>query len=119
MNEDSTRPIDQADVDDTAPGPKRLTQHVLEVILKDAPEPVRVTTSNPDLVAWDMTRTKHGWPQADEAPMLWMTFLAWRALKRTGQTTSRWEDFHADLCLDIGMVKETEPDPTRMGRVVA
>jgi hypothetical protein len=37
---------------------------------------------NADLVAYDMTRSRHKWPDAQEAPMLWQTFVSWRALRR-------------------------------------
>jgi hypothetical protein len=38
---------------------------------------------NADLVAWDRTRAKHRWPMPADAPMLWLTFLAWHNLTKT------------------------------------
>lgn len=73
----------------------KLTTPRLRVTLGDDSR-VEVQTSNADLVRWDMTRGKQRWPSDPrEAPFLWLTFLAWAALKRTHtipQDTT-WEAF--------------------------
>lgn len=48
----------------------------------DAPEIMEIQTLNPDLIAWDMTRGKHHWPDVKEAPFKWLTFIAWHAARR-------------------------------------
>lgn len=50
----------------------------------DAPEVIEVQTLNPDLIAWDMTRARHKWPETQAAPFKWMTFIAWHAARREG-----------------------------------
>lgn len=51
----------------------------------DAPEVIEVQTLNPDLIAWDMTRARHKWPDVREAPFLWLTFISWHACRREGR----------------------------------
>ncbi|MFJ3394000.1 hypothetical protein [Leifsonia aquatica] len=52
-----------------------------------------VQTDNRDMIQWDVTRGKKGWPKFDEAATLWLTFLAWHALRRVGETTLTLDDF--------------------------
>lgn len=61
---------------------------------------------NPDRVRWDMTAAKHGWPSFQDSPFLGMTFLAWAALKRTGEYVGTWEQFRDDDCMDIEILDE-------------
>jgi hypothetical protein len=37
---------------------------------------------NMEMVAFDRERARNNWPGADAAPMLWVTYLAWRAATR-------------------------------------
>lgn len=72
----------------------RMTQPRLRVLLDDG-STVQAQTNNADLIRWDMTRAKHKWPGVSDAPFLWLTFIAWAALRRTkaidpGMT---WEAF--------------------------
>lgn len=55
-----------------------------------------VQTDNRDAIQWDVTRPRRSWPAFNEAPMLYMTFLAWHAMHRTGATTAKLEDFMKD-----------------------
>lgn len=62
----------------------------------DAPEVIEVQTLNPDLIAWDMTRSRHKWPEVSQAPFKWLTFLGWHACRREGRippelTYEEWE----------------------------
>ena len=63
---------------------------------------------NPDYLRWDRTRAKHGWPQATEAPYVYMTFLAWSALRREGELaeTVTWEEFSDRLCEQVELERE-------------
>lgn len=51
----------------------------------DGLKQVDVQTDNRDRVRWDIIRGRKGWPEAKEAPSLWMTILAWNALRRSGE----------------------------------
>ncbi|AVJ48761.1 hypothetical protein SEA_SALLYSPECIAL_13 [Gordonia phage SallySpecial] len=80
-----------------------------------AAEPLEVDATNPDRVRWDMTAAKHKWPAFTEAPFLGLTFLAWAAMRRTGQYTGTFEQFSETDCVDVTAPEEdeAEPDPTR------
>lgn len=60
-----------------------------------------VKVGNPDRVRWDMTRSKHNWPSAGDAPFLMTTFMAWSALKREGLYSGTWEQFSDTDCVDL------------------
>lgn len=60
-----------------------------------------VQTDNRDLVMWDVVRTRKGWPVTSDAPMLWITFLAWHALHREhGPVPDKFEDFQR-VCVQV------------------
>lgn len=59
-----------------------------------------VQTDNRDLVRFDLIRERKGWPRSTEAPMLWMTVLAWHALKRSGVEVGEPEAF-LDACVQL------------------
>ena len=94
-----------------------ISRHTITVELAGRDEPLTVVTANPDLVQWDETRARKGWPTMTDAPMLWMTFLAWHAARRLGHFTDGWDAFR-DACLDIDMEGEPKPvDPTQQAAV--
>jgi hypothetical protein len=64
-----------------------------------------VQTDNRDNVAWDMTRGRKKWPQFNEAPFLWLTFLAWSAMRRGGDTSLSVDDF-LERCVSAQAVKQ-------------
>ena len=61
----------------------RLAIPRLEVTMDDG-STFDVQALNPDLLRYDRTAAKHGWPSPTDAPFLWLTFLAWSAGRRTG-----------------------------------
>jgi hypothetical protein len=73
--------------------PIKLTSPRVRVIYAD-PElaPVEVQTDNRDMIEWDFTRARQRppWPAFNDAMFLWLSFIAWHALKRTGQTEQAW-----------------------------
>lgn len=105
------------------------TQRVL-VTLANGTE-LDLEVANPDMVRWDMTSAKHGWPAMDKAPMLWATFVAWRAAVRTGVYSGSWEDWSNRDALGVQILTAdgreateedvaaglvgTEVDPTQPG----
>lgn len=64
-----------------------------------------VQTDNRDMVHWDVARAKKGWPTQRDAPILWLSFLAWHALKRSGETTQTVEKF-LDSCVQVQGIDE-------------
>lgn len=94
-------------------GDIRLTSPRVRVV-REGHDDLEVQTANPDLVLWDRTRVKHRWPKFDEAPFLWLTFLAWAGARRTGaippdMTYERWESDVLDVA-DVGQDDTTEDD---------
>lgn len=82
-------------------GDVRLTSPRVRVV-REGFDDLDVQTANPDLVLWDMTRTKHRWPKFDDAPFLWLTFISWAGARRLGAipgdyTFERWRDEVLDV----------------------
>ena len=77
-----------------------------------------VQPANPDLVLWERTRQKHGWPEMKAAASLWITFTTWAASRRLGliPTEMRYEDFEkaALECLPV----DGEDDDNRADRIL-
>lgn len=102
-----------------------LTTPRYDVTLEDADghrTQQRVQVLNVDLVRYDRTAAKHGWPKGLDAPMLWVTFLAWSAMKREGliDKDMTWETFE-QRALQVQPAAEDElngaspVDPTLAG----
>jgi len=94
----------------------KLSAPVVRVILQsdlDGDEIAARTlqTTNPDMILWERTRAKHKWPPFDEAPITWLTFLAWAAARRTKviPPSVTWEQWQAD-CLDVSSPDEEADD---------
>jgi hypothetical protein len=83
-------------------------------VLRDGQDPLEIQILNPDLLRWDVTRGKHRWGTMKDSPNLWMTFIAWAAMTRTGLTSQTWETFMAET-LEVLPVTETEGDPAGPG----
>ncbi len=71
---------------------------------------------NTDLLRWDKTAAKHGWPKYDTTPMTFATFLSWAALRRQGDLDPdvTWERFGDELCADVTAI-DREGIPVREG----
>lgn len=80
------------------------------VYLRDR-EPFTVTTTLLDHNIWDLTRARHKWPTATDAPLTWLGFLAWSAARRTGaiEPSLTWEAFLGD-CLSVERPDDEEKD---------
>jgi len=63
-------------------GTPRLRTPELRVVMLDGSEFV-VQAINVDMVAWDRDRAKHGWPGPQDAPFVWLNYLAWHILTKT------------------------------------
>jgi hypothetical protein len=71
-----------------------------------------VQTDNRDAVQWDFVRARKAWPQGKDAPLLWMTFLAWNALRRSGAPVTDSFDTFANECVAVQPVDEDGNDLT-------
>lgn len=95
----------------------QLTSPLVRVILQsdldgDEVGSRTLQTTNPDMILWERTRVKHKWPAFDEAPIMWLTFLAWAAARRTKAIplTVTWEQWQADVLDVSGEVEDDEDD---------
>jgi len=93
--------------------PVRLSSPLVRVRRSRDDEPFDVQTGNPDLIRWDETRTKHKWPKYDEAPFLWITFIAWSASRRENLVGPEvtWEIWKSTT-MEISAVDPDEDDET-------
>lgn len=93
----------------------KLSSPLVRVTRADGTE-LQVQTANPDLVLWDMTRTKHRWPKFDEAPFLWLTFIAWAAARRTAAIPAdlTWDQWRADV-LDVADASDSDEANPELG----
>ena len=66
------------------PDTPRLDTPHLRVVMADGTE-FEVNTESPDMVYFDLERAKRKWPVIQEAPFLWLSYLAYSKLKRTGE----------------------------------
>lgn len=91
----------------------------LTIVLADPAYPddegreVEVQTRNVELCAFDRDRARYGWPDAEAGPFLWMTYLAWKALQRTGQIEQCSLAEFEQQCLSISSAESEDVDPTR------
>ena len=81
-------------------GDVRLTSPRVTVIRDGLPD-LELQTTNADMIQWDFTRAKQKppWPAFSDAPILWMTFLAWCAARRTGaiEPTYTWDTWRTEV----------------------
>lgn len=94
----------------------RIIVHV-ETEALGSPQTIDVETDNRDRVAWDLARTRNKWPSAPEVPSLWATFLAWNALRRTGQPVGEFEQFNDHTT--TADAEAVDVDPTQAATPVA
>lgn len=79
---------------------------------------IDVQTDNRDMVQWDATRPRRGWAMGSESPVLWMTFLAWHAIRRTGgvpgyQVPESFDEF-SQVCVATIPI-DAQGEPVRAG----
>lgn len=75
-----------------------------------------VQTDNRDSVRWDLTRVNRKWPQVNDAPFLWGTFMVWSALSRAGDITESFDEFEPRCLQASGRDKDAaDVDPTQSG----
>src|SRR4051812_29841066 len=94
----------------------RLTSPRLRVAMSDGSE-LDVQTLNADLIRYDLTRTKHGWPDGTKAPFLWLTFIGWAALRREHVIPDdvTWERFSNELCISVESMSDDSEDNGEQG----
>lgn len=71
-----------------------------------------IVIGNPSLVAWDRTAAQRSWPASQDAPFLWMTFIAWHHMKAARLVDCEWTEFSDSKCVAI---EDTEDDEDAVG----
>jgi hypothetical protein len=96
MTEPTTLPV----ADDVSE--VHLSTPLVRVTLDDG-RVLTVQVRNTEYLRWDRTAAKHGWPRMQQAPFLWITFVAWAALRREGRIPAdwTWEAFSDVHCLEV------------------
>lgn len=86
----------------------KISRPRLRVVVERDAELVEyvVQTDNRDAVQFDLMRTRKGWPDAEHAPMIWMTSCAYTALKRSGELADgvTVDAFLSTVCVDVEAV---------------
>jgi len=85
------------------------------IVYKDGRE-ATVQTENPDMVFFDLERARRKWPTFQDAPMLWVNYLAYSKLKRTGEIAG--DSFDAWL-LTTQAIKNLNADDQESGQLLA
>lgn len=97
----------------------KLTTPEVRVARTDQ-EDLTLQTTNADLVLWDRTRWRHKWPTFQDAPFLWLTFIAWAAARRTGAIDPKatYEEWERQVLEVEALTDDTEEgSPTPPGLV--
>lgn len=78
-----------------------------------------VAVRNANTTAWELHAAKKGWPSQSVAPILALTWQAWHALRRAGDTDQMFDAFN-DSVIDI-CVADADGNPlsARDGQLVA
>jgi hypothetical protein len=98
--------------------PHQLINPRLNVLMDDGAwfEDVRTITS--DFMRWEKTRVSLGLPSREADPLPFMHYIAWHALRRTGQievmTFAQFigGEFEAGRCFEVNMADADAVDPT-------
>lgn len=83
----------------------KMTAPKILVVLDNDNE-YTVQTDNRDMVRFDLMRGRKQWPTMQEAPMLWLTFLAWSALSREKELPGADVDKELDRILSVDVVDD-------------
>lgn len=82
----------------------RLPSPRLTVVMDDGAT-FEVQSDNRDQLAYERTRARHKWPEPSAAPFMWLTFLAWSALRREGAYPGNLDEFEAHA---LGVTNQTD-----------
>jgi len=96
-----------------------LVYPLLRVVMADGAE-WEVQPIGPDQILWERTAVKHKWPDFQQTPVTWQTFLAWAASRREGliPPSLTWEAFSGSEHRYVQNVQDTpaeEEDPDAPG----
>ena len=67
---------------------KGINVHIITSATTGILTEMTVETDNRDRIRWELACKREKWPTPTEAPFLWATYLAYAALKRSGELPS-------------------------------
>ena len=82
----------------------------VNVLMNDGTEYREVTTILADQVAFSTIRQRHKWPTMEEDPLLFGSFIAYKAMQRTGRFEGSWDAF-TEAVAAVDADDPTEVDP--------
>ena len=92
----------------------KLTAPKLRVLMADGSVLDDLQCINFDMIMWERTRDrqKPKWPPMEEGRILWITFMAFQAARRTGAISRdmTWETFERDAWDVTPLVDDDEAD---------
>lgn len=93
--------------------PSGITVPDITLTLADGTEHVAKPTIG-DMAKFDVIRARKGWPKRDDAEVLFITVLAWIALRRVGAVSSDVDEFinQVESMNADGLDDEPEDDDT-------
>lgn len=95
-------------------GTPKLTTPRIYVVMPDGAE-FTIQAVNDDLVAFERDQAKHQWPGPTDAPLSWMTYVAWHHLTHEGLLPMvPLKDFHP-LQVSAPDDDQADVDPTDPG----
>ena len=65
-----------------------------------------VQTDNRDMTQWDFARARRNYPDPREGPSIWMTFLAWNALRRSAADVPDTFDGFNGRCVQVSVIDQ-------------
>ncbi|MCT1804382.1 hypothetical protein M3B20_01355 [Corynebacterium sanguinis] len=86
-----------------------MNQISLDVLMADGTEHKDVKAILADQVAYSMTRQRHKWPTMEEDPLLFGSFVAYKALTRLNLFTGSWDEF-TQQCAQVSSNLETDDE---------
>lgn len=72
-------------------------------------EEITVATSIRDVTRWELERARKNWPSQTDAPTLFMLYIAWAALTRTGEINTEFDSFADHVQLATADLEEVDP----------
>jgi hypothetical protein len=90
---------------------KKLSIHV---VMNDGTE-YDTESKTSDYLLYENTARKHKWGGISDNPALWEAFIAWAALKRTGQIDLAWEKFIEASDTVEGTSADVDPTTVAVG----
>lgn len=89
----------------------KIQRVTVDILMVDGTTHENVEIIGADRKRWSETAQRHKWPKQQDDPDLWLMFLCWSALYRTGKYPQGFDSFANDVSA-YDMADDEEVDPT-------